>query len=158
MEFIDVSLNSMPNLSLAFQKHLPAASWNENLNAPGHQTIIPLLILKPTSWPPHPLLQSRLCLHVSLAVQEPAPHQAVARWGYKHSIKPCQPTRDRAVKCPRGCRWAGPLTQLRKQSRRNGTWKCDFPLLRKRSDKSSAASHHGLIAVKPFDVPSLNQS
>lgn len=59
---------------------------------------------------------------------------------------------------PGGCRQAGLLTQPRKQSRKNGTCKCNFPLLHKCSDKSSTASCHGLIAVKSFDVPSANQS
>lgn len=73
-------------------------------------------------------------------------------------MKPWQPTRDRAVKFPRGCHRAGQLTQPRKQSRKYGTCKCNFPLLHKCCDKSRTALYHGLIAVKSFDVPSANQS
>lgn len=47
---------------------------------------------------------------------------------------------------------------LRQQSRKYGTCKCNFPPLHKRRDKSGAASHRSLIAMKLFDVLLANGS
>lgn len=110
---------------------------------------------------PDPLLLPGLCLPVSLPLKGRTPRRAAASQGHRPSIKAWHATgTDRAVKQPRGCHRAGQMTQPGQQSgkKKNGTCKCNFPLLRKCCDMSGGAPRFSLIAMKLFDVASVNQS